>query len=174
MDGVFMEMRLKNLYQLVMNLILQLPLNGLNCTDPLDQVTPPPSLEKLNQDSKLEYKKGASFLAVFEATTRLKWYSDKAEQLELQLAYLGLKVLIRDDATILGTSEDNKRTKLADIVPRLVAFAGFASCDSYENIKGPLINTIKQDKFPLLSILFEQGRLIYCYTESIGGELIQL
>ncbi|KAI3658491.1 hypothetical protein MP638_001917 [Amoeboaphelidium occidentale] len=201
--------------------------NSLNCTDPLDQLTPPPSLEELNQDSKLEYKKEASFLAVFEAatrlkwysdkaeqlelqlaylglkvliredatilgtsaeikrtklvdivprlaTTRLKWYSDKAEQLELQLAYLGLKVLIRDDATILGASAEIKRTKLVDIVPRLVAFAGFSSCDSYENIKDPLIDTIKQDKFPLLSILFERGRLIYCYKESIGGELMQL
>jgi hypothetical protein len=113
-------------------------------------------------------------LAVFEATTKSKWYSDKAEQLELQLAYLGLKVLIREDDTILGASEEIKRTKLVDIVPRLVAFSGFASCDNYENIKAPLINTIKQDKFPLLSILFERGRLIYCYTESIGGELMHI
>lgn len=152
----------------------KIAVDSLNSTDPLDEITPPPSLEELDKDSALEYKNRASFLAVFEATTKTKWYLDKAEQLELQLAYLGLKVLIRQDNAILKDSEEQKRAKLADVLPRLVAFAGFSSCDSYENVKVPLNNVIKKDKFPLLSILLEHGRLIYCYTESIGGELMQL
>jgi len=63
---------------------------------------------------------------------------------------------------------------LVDSAPRLFAFSGLVSRESYENIKAPLIIEIKQDKFTLMSILFEQGRLIYCYTESIGGDLMQL
>ncbi|KAI3643425.1 hypothetical protein MP228_012980 [Amoeboaphelidium protococcarum] len=110
-------------------------LESLNYTTPVCQITPPPSQEDLDKDSTLVYKSNASFYALFEASTKKKWYLDKREQLELQLAYLGLKYLIAQDELFVCKPLDAKRVELAQIVPRLAAFAGFSSFDSYQTSK---------------------------------------
>ncbi|KAI3633328.1 hypothetical protein MIR68_008275 [Amoeboaphelidium protococcarum] len=149
-------------------------LESLNQTTPVCQITPPPpSQEDLDQDSTLVYKSNASFQAVFQASTKRKWYLDKREQLELQLAYLGLIYLKAQDELFVSKPLDAKRVELAQIVPRLVAFAGFSSFDSYEDIKEELVNSIVEAKFPLLWIFFQSGRLVFVYSRSAGAEIMQ-
>lgn len=146
---------------------------SLNQTSPLGQITPPPSQEDLDKDSALAYKSNATYYAVFEITSKKKFYLDKREQLELQLAYLGLKYLIGQDRSFLSMNVEEKKKNLIEIVPRLVAFAGFCSIDRYEDIKANLIEALDKDQYPLTWLFFQSGRLIYVCCKSPGAELIQ-
>lgn len=163
-------------------------MESLNKTTPVVQLTPPPSQEDLTQDSTLGYKANAFYYALFEVTLKTNWHLNKMEQLELQLAYMGLKYLVNQDHEFERTTVEHKHKELASIVPRLVAFAGFVSMDSYDDIsvqldksinsrydeKTPLNESIGMKKFPLLQIFYNSGRLVYSKTDSPVAELMRL
>jgi hypothetical protein len=163
-------------------------MESLNKTRPVDQLTPPPSQEDLTQDSTLGYNANASYYALFEVILKKNWHLNKMEQLELQLAYMGLKYLVNQDSEFERNTVERKHQDLASIVPRLVAFAGFVSMDSYDDIskqldksinscydeKTPLNESIGMKKFPLLQIFYNSGRLVYSETDSPAAELMRL
>ncbi|KAI3635775.1 hypothetical protein MIR68_006413 [Amoeboaphelidium protococcarum] len=127
-------------------------LESLNQTTPVCQITPPrPSQEDLDQDSTLVYKSNASFYAFFRPP----------------------QIKNAQDESFVSKPLDAKRVELAQIVPRLVAFAGLSTFDSYIDIKEEVVNSIVEAKFPLLWIFFQSGRLVYVYSRSAGAEMMQ-